>query len=606
MVPDWLRHPHRVFLIESYFPPFHPRLEYDPEAALARVAAMGCDVLRFGTVGKWALYPSAVMPSHPELDGRDLVAATRELARERGIRFAAYIPTCHTLPLAITDGLHPEWTRRATPEGEPASAYGQFGNLVRPICWASPYRAVFETIVREVAGRFDPDALYFDTWRPQYFAARAPGLDHAVCYCGGCRRQFGEIPYRADGAYTEAERVRLRAYAQWYRELTFDAFRAARAVADAHGLPMLFNRNFRDTAWDPRVLRGHEGAMFESLPDLVTRVEGIGLAGAGGRVVWQYVGNYDTWPRLVPVAADHAIAKEAVTSAAFGAHPAVAAGNRLLYGDAPALREAMQALVALTERIGAFTPVRWAGVVAGGDARALHGTVRLLLDRHLPVEVIDGSELAEVDLTRYAVVVLPEVADLGAEAQAALRAYRGGLLALGRTAVPDLFGCEVAAADVVPPDNIAWGRPWDVYLEAPDGRRSPAGRFQSVIPRVEAEVRWRIRAVGADADATWPGALRWRQTAYVAADVGALYEDTRDGGLRELVAGLATEVAVAPPPVAVTGPAGLAVSLVEGPRGRAAVGVNFSVAAQDLCGGRWRAGDREFPVPATYAVHVLE
>ncbi len=609
MTPDWLARPHRVFLLESYFPPFHPRLEYDPEATVARVADMGCDVLRFGTIGKWALYPSAFMPQHPELGGRDLVLPTRNLARERGLRFAAYVPTCHTLPLAITDGLRPEWTRRATPEGEPAPAFGQFGNLVRPICWASPYRAAFEGIVREVVERFDPDALYFDSWRTQYFASRAPGLDHPVCYCAGCQAQFGEIPHRPDGRYTEAERARLRDYAAWYVDLTHAAFQGARALADAHGLPMLVNRYLRSTPWDQRVLRGHEGVLFESHPELVARVEGIGLGTARGQTVWQYVGNYDSWPRLVPPG-DVATAQEAVTSAAFGAQPAVAAGNRLLYGDAPALRAAMGALAELTDRIGPFAPTRWAAVVAGGNDQALHGVMRALLDHQLPVETIDRTDVERVDLARYAVIVLPDVAELSAEAIAALRAYRGGLVALGRVAAPDLVGCEVLETGFVPPDNMAWGRPWDVYLQdreqETDGRRLPVPAFQRIAPGPETTVHAWVVAVGADADTTYPGVVRYGRAAYVTADMGAIYETTRHRGVGDLIADVARAVAAAPPPVEVRGPVGLAVSVVEGPRGRAALAVNHAVGAVDLLEGRLVIQGRALPVPPTYAIHALE
>jgi hypothetical protein len=605
MTAEWLRRPQRVFLLEAYFPPFHPRLEYDPATAVARVADMACNVLRFGAAGHWALFPSRFVPPHPELAGRDLVGVTRRLAWQRDIRFVVYVPACHSLPLAITDGLRPEWTRRATPEGEPAPAFGQFGRLVRPICWASPYREAFAGLLREVVERFEPDALYFDTWRPQYFAAPAPGCDHPVCYCAGCRRQFGDLPYRPDGRYTDAERSRLRAYAAWYGELTLDVFRGARALADAHGLPMLFNRYLRETPWDPRVLRGHEGVLFESHAELVARVEGIGLGTSRGQTVWQYVGNYDPWPRLVPPHGE-AMAREAVASAAFGAQPAVAAGNRLLYGEAPALRDALRSLAELAARLGPFRPLRWAGVVAGSERRATSGIVRAFLDLHLPVETIDPQALPEADLGGYAVLVLPDVAELPDPAREVLRGFPGGLLAIGRPPDPALFGAALVQADFVPADNVSWGRPWDVYLADPGGERLPVVRFHLVREQPGSRVTGHIVAVQAEGEAAYPGVVRRGRTTLVAADLGAAYEATRHPGLATRIDALAREVASVPPPVEVRGPAGLAVSVLEGPRGRAVVAIDHEVARAGRAGGQLVVAGRAYPIPAVYAIHQLD
>ena len=63
---EWLRRS-RTLLYDAYWPPFHPRLAYDPAEAVAPAVRLGADAIRFGTIGKWALYPSRVMPNHPDL-----------------------------------------------------------------------------------------------------------------------------------------------------------------------------------------------------------------------------------------------------------------------------------------------------------------------------------------------------------------------------------------------------------------------------------------------------------------------------------------------------------------------------------------------------------
>ncbi len=49
-----------AFLIDGYWPPLYPRIEYDAELLLGRAKELGCSVVRFPSVGKWATYPSEI------------------------------------------------------------------------------------------------------------------------------------------------------------------------------------------------------------------------------------------------------------------------------------------------------------------------------------------------------------------------------------------------------------------------------------------------------------------------------------------------------------------------------------------------------------------
>ena len=52
-VPDWLQTA-RVFLIDAYYPPMAPEMEFDAEALAATMEAMNVNTVRMATMGKYA------------------------------------------------------------------------------------------------------------------------------------------------------------------------------------------------------------------------------------------------------------------------------------------------------------------------------------------------------------------------------------------------------------------------------------------------------------------------------------------------------------------------------------------------------------------------
>ena len=63
----------RTFLYDAYWPPFAPELAFDAKRGAELCRAAGADSVRFGSIGKYAFYPSKIYPQHPDLNGRDLL-----------------------------------------------------------------------------------------------------------------------------------------------------------------------------------------------------------------------------------------------------------------------------------------------------------------------------------------------------------------------------------------------------------------------------------------------------------------------------------------------------------------------------------------------------
>jgi hypothetical protein len=91
---EWLKRS-RTFLYDAYWPPFTSEPKYTPEEGIAVAKRMNANVIRFGSIGKWGMYPSKIFPHHPDLRGRDLLGGTIDLAHRNGIKIIVYIQ-CHT------------------------------------------------------------------------------------------------------------------------------------------------------------------------------------------------------------------------------------------------------------------------------------------------------------------------------------------------------------------------------------------------------------------------------------------------------------------------------------------------------------------------------
>ena len=305
---DWLQTA-RVFLIDAYYPPMAPEMEFDAESLAATMEAMNVNTVRMATMGKYATVQGVRFNRHPDQGERDLLAETIAACAPRGIRVVPYISTGHKLAWSMVTRDYPEYAQRTRPGGGPQRSHMFVGEDHGTICWNTPYRRAFMDLVENVVRDYDVAGVYFDTWRPHYFW---PGM--RVCYCDGCREGFREatgqtLPWREDSQnYTREELALIDRYHKWYADVLVDVLHEVRRLVKSHkDIPLIYNINNSEkiTTEDPRIIEGMDAFLYERGRTMLERVEGISLARSMGMHVWPYVGTYGNWPRVIYSGCDY-------------------------------------------------------------------------------------------------------------------------------------------------------------------------------------------------------------------------------------------------------------------------------------------------------------
>src|SRR6266705_2182515 len=70
---DWLNTA-RIFMIDAYYPPFAPTLEFDAEKLAQTMQDMHVNVVRMSTMGKYATIQGIRYSTHPDQGKRDLLS----------------------------------------------------------------------------------------------------------------------------------------------------------------------------------------------------------------------------------------------------------------------------------------------------------------------------------------------------------------------------------------------------------------------------------------------------------------------------------------------------------------------------------------------------
>src|SRR5947199_9776046 len=90
----------RIFLIDAYYPPFAPKLEFNAEKLAETMQDMHVNVVRMSTMGKYATIQGIRYSTHPDQGNRDLLSEMIAACKPRGIRVIPYISTGHKLALS--------------------------------------------------------------------------------------------------------------------------------------------------------------------------------------------------------------------------------------------------------------------------------------------------------------------------------------------------------------------------------------------------------------------------------------------------------------------------------------------------------------------------
>ena len=299
---EWLNTA-RVFLVDAYYPPFAPKLEFNAEKLAQTMQDMHVNVVRMSTMGKYATVQGIRYPVHPDQGNRDLLAEMIAACKPRGIKVIPYISTGHKLAWSTVTEKYPDYAQRTKPGGGPARDHMYVGEDMGTICWNTSYRQAYLDYITHVVKNYDISGMYFDTWRPFYFW---PGKK--VCYCDGCVNGFKKVSGRklpwheADADYTQEELKTIDEYHSWYHEeLMGILFKVREIVKSYKNIPLIYNieNPNKISHEDPRIIANMDAFLYERSESILQRAEGVSLAKSLGITVLPYVGGYDNWPRIV-------------------------------------------------------------------------------------------------------------------------------------------------------------------------------------------------------------------------------------------------------------------------------------------------------------------
>ncbi len=315
----------RVFLVDAYYPPFAPKLEFDAEKFAQTMADMHVNVVRMSTMGKYATVQGIRFPTHPDQGNRDLLAEMIAACKPRGIKVIAYISTGHKLAWSTVTEKYPEYAQHIKPVGGPQRDHMYVGEDMGTVCWNTSYRQAYFDYVTHIVKDYDISGIYFDTWRPFYF-----WQGKQVCYCDGCVNGFKKatglsLPYHENDADYTAEELRtIDKYHEWYREELIDIMNQVRKIVKTYkDIPLIYNINNPDKIIheDPRIISAMDAFLYERGESILERAEGVSLAKTLGIQVMPYIGGYDNWPRIVNNRFD--IEQQIYTTMMFGGIPII-------------------------------------------------------------------------------------------------------------------------------------------------------------------------------------------------------------------------------------------------------------------------------------------
>jgi len=460
---DWF-HSGVIIEILPYMPPFWPKIEVEPVKFAKKFKSLGVTAIQTGPIGKCAYYPTDAIWRHPDLGNRDLFGEIVEECHKAGLKIICYMPACHQLPYQPLKRYHPEWMFRPAPRKElPYNSLHLhiFGGPHYPLCFNSPYKEAFFTMVKEVVTRYEIDAIFFDAWQRIYFAPWQP------CYCNTCRKMFKdrygeEMPLvkggpcwstgklKFIGKYSSSQRKNLN---EWFKEYSSLSWKIAeetvKLVKKYRDIPIFCHGEYYLCVRDK--FQGYDGYLLEAIPTLDKRYVGIRLIRNERKIVYPFIDNYNGYFRVITAK------KELILSGLItyltGGIPLSGNGYGYYYAPEKSLMP-MKKLSHLIKRIqqtcGDMELMKFIALPVPDFIRyyyreepdgdpdmvkkvesALMGGLRLCLSNHLPVDCISQSSLEDFSiLSKYRILYLPSTPVLTKSEVETVKKYvrNGGIL----------------------------------------------------------------------------------------------------------------------------------------------------------------------------------
>jgi len=418
------------------------------------------DTLAFcAVVGGYALWDSQVTPKYDRLGDMDLIGEFARLCREHDLHFVPWWLATATGGVRRVLEEHPSWQLVGPPvDGQPGERYNY-------VCYNSPYRELICEEVREVLTHYEMDGIYFD---------QLPGS----CYCPWCQAKFERrynqpLPVVAGEFLVYDFPAGLPPLLREFRDESVRSFCAGiRQIIDEVRPGVCYAQNWVRN-YQARLARGHANRPLADviLPEFYQQQDLVPL-GLKHRVTKAYFDHGVIWgnvrhsvrhdARHHPVRGTQMLLVDCVANLAaplmldLCAMDFDAAGTEELAGTFDHIRR-MQEFQADAE------PVRYAALlhsfpsylqVADRFEEAFEGLYRLMLESHIPFEVVNEAGIQRGELGDYKVLVMPDAVALADETVAAIRDAVGDGLGLVGTYMTGMFtGCgqrrpQPALADV--------------------------------------------------------------------------------------------------------------------------------------------------------------
>lgn len=480
----WLQQS-RTLLIDAYWPPLNPTLEFDAEKLIQTVKAVNANAIRFGTIGKYALIQNDFIPLHPELGERDLLAETIEAAKGTDIKIIAYVAVGHGLPRSLVQTQCPDWGLRMD-DGALQDGVRHFGGeLLVPVCSFGQYRNDILSFIEHLVDNYDIDSLYLDG--PYYNWNM--GTQKAVCQCDNCKITFlqetgFELPANKDFADSKLHEV----FDNWVGKKLYELFCDIIAIAKrTKNLALMFNAlaaAARPEVWEQKMLKISDGFLLEAE---LSGLRGLGVGDYYDKIIWRYTQAHTAWPRCSTSYVEQNNRHTGYETLTWGGTPIVSYGGRLCldnsyHNPVEELFAFMKDNESLLDNlhahkfIGIISEQRISSITESAK-QALAGAYKLCQSAGLQTGIVTNEALSDIEaLKQYPLLFLSGDVNIDKAETDCLREYvRGGgtLIASAKASfanddflLGEVFNISLQAAPEQLESLQFWDGLWDVYLQA--------------------------------------------------------------------------------------------------------------------------------------------
>ena len=567
--------------------------KYDPDRIAKELMDTGVEIIAVYAANQFgiAYYPSQIWPQHPGLKGRDYVGELISRLRPQGRKILLYInwldskhAEWNMLPIdRQNDPYYAEqslaaWAQPSRPNGRIQALAGGAWRLP---CLNSPHREEILAVTQEITERYRPDAFHLDMF-----------LNPEICVCHFCRPTLEKICGTKEITKKAVEE-------HWVDFINWRCENSASLVAEATAILKKYGIAAAHNAFSPlyqSALNGLDEEWLKSLDVYVSEcfdallVPVSDLNSTSINVRWQHTAGKPSWILLnsTPLHYGHQPISEAewqiYASACkangckvfgpcgVGAHPDTTTAKRLLANvkkgldfymedadlDPGAVSAARIVLVFSWATRKYFEP----GVNPLQWTEELHGWARLLVEEHLPFDIITAERITAVEkLADYDLVILPNAANVSKDFCDVVREYirdGGRVIATAETSLRDEKGNILS--DFQLSDVLGISRQGS--FEAPfaiEGHSEPEPAF-GIFQKVSASGKTIARLVSVDPAGSvagmkdplpmettdWPVFTRnghgKGQTCYISFDIGRFYAKHGDQHIGKRMAELVDSI----------------------------------------------------------------